>query len=158
MKKHNKKCRCIRCREIGHKNLKKELEIDENNICLEKEYYKASNSEEIFCSIVDKKNDAIIGYLRLRDIISTHRYELMKNPCMIIRELKIVGREIPIGKKGEKGHQHKGYGKILIQEAERICIEEFDKKYLFVLSGVGVKEYYRSLNFKDNGVYLLKNL
>lgn len=43
-------------------------------------------------------------------------------------------------------------------EAERICSEEFDKKHLFVLSGVGVKEYYRKLGFKDNGVYLSKTI
>ena len=77
---------------------------------------------------------------------------------MIIRELKVLGREIPIGQKNMKGWQHKGYGKDLINEAERICLEEFDKKRLFVLSGIGVKEYYRKLGFKDDGVYLRKTL
>ena len=46
----------------------------------------------------------------------------------------------------------------LIDEAERICSEEFDKKLLFVLSGIGVKEYYRKLGFIDDGVYLSKIL
>jgi elongator complex protein 3 len=77
---------------------------------------------------------------------------------MIIRELKILGREIPIGQKNEKGWQHRGHGKELINEAGRICSEEFDKKHLFVLSGIGVKEYYRKLGFKDDGVYLRKTL
>ncbi len=77
---------------------------------------------------------------------------------MIIRELKVVGRELPIGKKVEKGLQHKGFGKKLIGEAEHICLEEFDKKQLFVLSGVGVKEYYRPLGFRDDGAYLHKKL
>jgi elongator complex protein 3 len=77
---------------------------------------------------------------------------------MIIRELKILGRELPIGKKGKKVWQHKGFGKELIKEAERICNEEFNKKYIFILSGIGVKSYYRSLGYRDNGVYLNKKL
>lgn len=158
MKKRNLECRCIRCREIGHKMLKKSFEIDENNIGLNCSFYKASGSEEVFISLVDEKHDALIGYLRLRDINSSHRYELCRNPCMIIRELKVVGREIPVGKHSREGLQHKGYGKELVDEAFRICNEEFDKKHLFVLSGVGVKEYYRNLGFKDEGVYLAKKI
>ena len=77
---------------------------------------------------------------------------------MIIRELKVLGRELSIGQKAGEGWQHKGFGKELIDEAERICLEEFDKKHLFVLSGVGVKEYYRKLSFKDDGVYLSKTI
>jgi len=56
------------------------------------------------------------------------------------------------------GLQHKGFGKELIDEAIKITVEEFDKKHLFVLSGVGVKAYYRKLGFKDDGVYLSKTL
>jgi len=88
--------------------------------------------------------------------MNSHRHELQKNPCMIIRELKVVGRELSIGERTDKGLQHKGFGKELINEAERICLEVFDKKHLFVLSGVGVKEYYRKLGFKEYGAYLSK--
>ena len=136
--------------------LKEKFEIDEENIGLNVTFYDASNSEEVFISLVEKKHDAIIGYLRLRDINNSHRFELNQNPCMIIRELKVLGRELSIGKKDKSGWQHKGYGKELVGEAEKICVEEFDKKHLFVLSGVGVKEYYRNLGFKDDGVYLCK--
>ena len=156
MKKNNWSCRCIRCRESGHKSLKENINISEEDIGLSTDYYEASDGEEIFLSLVDKKNDALIAYLRLRDISNSHRSELSKKPCMIIRELKVVGRELSIGKKSKKGHQHKGYGKELISQAEMICKQEYDKKHLFVLSGVGVKEYYRNLNFKDEGLYLLK--
>ena len=157
MKKKNRRCRCIRCREIGHKLLKEKIEVDEDSITLKTIRYTASGGEEIFISLVEEKNDALIGYLRLRDIVNPHRRELMNHACMIIRELKVVGREIPIGMIGD-GWQHKGFGKALIREAERICTEDFDKKYLFVLSGIGVKQYYRTLGFKDEGVYLMKTL
>lgn len=154
---HGRQCRCIRCREIGHKSLKEPIEINESSLRFEIIRYEASGGEEVFISLVDTKTDGLVGYLRLRDIVNPHRYELLRKPCMIIRELKIVGRELPIGEKGGSW-QHKGFGKDLVEQAERICSEEFDKRQLFVLSGIGVKEYYRNLNFKDNGVYLSKTV
>jgi len=158
MQKHDVKCRCIRCREIGHKTLNEDMELNEEDIGLVCSYYTASESEEIFISFVEQKTDVLIGYLRLRDINNSHRSELQKQPCMIIRELKVLGRELAFGQRTKKGVQHKGYGKELINEAERICSEEFDKKYLFVLSGIGVKEYYKKLGFRNNGVYMYKSL
>lgn len=158
LKKNNLECRCIRCREIGHKSLKQKIEVDEEDISFTNIFYKASDSEEIFISLVDETNDALIGYLRLRDIINSHRIELQKKPCMIIRELKIVGQELALGQKSKKNFQHKGYGKELLEEAEKICTEEFDKKNIFVLSGVGVKPYYRRFGYKDEGHYLMKTL
>ena len=158
LKKHNKECRCIRCREIVHKKFNEPVQIDEDSIDLSFDYYDASGSEEIFISLVEKKLDALIGYLRLRDLNQSHRYELNKKPCMIIRELKVLGRELSFGERTKEGFQHRGFGKELVEEAQRICLDEFDKKQLFVLSGVGVKEYYRRLGFIDSGVYLSKNL
>jgi elongator complex protein 3 len=158
MKNHGKMCRCIRCREIGHKSLKEKIHINDLDIKLIKRQYQASNGIEIFLSLEDGKKDVIIGYLRLRDVVLPHRYELMKEPCMIIREIKVLGRELSIGKRTEEALQHRGYGKKLIKEAERICFEEFDKDELFVLSGVGVKNYYRKLDFVDDGIYLSKSL
>ena len=158
MQKHNVKCRCIRCREIGHKTLDEDLELNYEDIGLVCSHYTASESEEVFISFVEQNTGALIGYLRLRDINNSHRSELQKQPCMIIRELKILGRELAFGQRTKKGVQHKGYGKELINEAERICCEEFDKKYLFVLSGIGVKEYYKKLGFRNNAVYMYKPL
>lgn len=158
MKKHGTKCRCIRCREIGFKSIKEKIEITKDNLRPSYSFYKASGGEEIFISLIEENSDAIVGYLRLRDIVNSHRYELQKDPCMVIRELKVVGRELSIGERTKEALQHRGFGKDLINEAERICREDFDKKHLFVLSGVGVKEYYRKLGFKDDGVYLSKTL
>jgi len=157
MKKQGQNCNCIRCREIGHKMLKKNFDFRDEDVEIETIFYNASQSEEIFISLVDKEHDALVAFLRLRDINESHRNELEKS-CMIIRELKVLGRELPFGKRTDKGIQHKGYGKELIEESERICLEEYDKKSLFVLSGIGVKNYYRSLGFKDNGIYLNKKL
>ena len=155
---HNQgtQCRCIRCREIGHRSLTTQIDYETLHPELTIRKYQSSGSIEIFLSIEDKKQDVLLGYLRLRDITSTHREELLKNPCMIIRELKIVGRELPLGLRNQNDIQHKGYGKILIDTAANICIEEFDKHHLFVLSGIGVKPYYRQIGFRDSGIYLKK--
>ncbi len=158
MKKRDLSCRCIRCREIGHMSLEEDLEFDEDDVRFDVEHYFASGSEEVFISLVVKKYDALIGFLRLRDINMSHRPELSQKPCMVIRELKVVGRELALGTRSKEHIQHQGYGKELIEEAEYICREEFDKKDLFVLSGIGVKEYYRRLGFEDSGVYLCKKL
>ena len=158
MQEHGKACRCIRCREIGLKSLKKTIDLNDLKIAYSQHKYKASDGYEIFLSLEDKTQDVLIGYLRLREIVLPHRYELQKESCMIIRELKILGRELSIGEKTSKALQHRGHGKRLMQEAERICLEEFDKKKLFVLSGVGVKKYYRTLGYSDDGLYLSKSL
>ncbi|MFW6120007.1 MAG: tRNA uridine(34) 5-carboxymethylaminomethyl modification radical SAM/GNAT enzyme Elp3 [Petrotogales bacterium] len=158
MKDHGKTCKCIRCREVGHKSLEKQIDFNDLDMAFTYRQYKAGNGIEVFLSFEDSEKDVLVGYLRLRDVVLPHRHELKKEPCMIIRELKVLGRELSIGKRTNKALQHRGYGKELVEEAERICSEEFDKKRLFVLSGVGVKEYYRKLGFSDNGVYLSTSL
>ncbi|MFH1100842.1 MAG: tRNA uridine(34) 5-carboxymethylaminomethyl modification radical SAM/GNAT enzyme Elp3 [Methanobacteriota archaeon] len=153
-----KTCRCIRCREIGHRSLKQPLTFHDDQLILRRYHYEASGGTEIFLSLEDKRHDVLVGFIRIRDLMQPHRYELLRRPSMIIRELKILGRELSIGEKQKQGMQHKGYGKELVHEAERICVEDFDKKTLVVLSGIGVKAYYRKLGFSDDGVYLSKYL
>jgi elongator complex protein 3 len=75
---------------------------------------------------------------------------------MIIRELKVLGREASLGERTAEAYQHRGFGKKLLSEAERVCSEQVGKKRLCVLSGVGVKPYYRKLGFTDDGIYLSK--
>jgi elongator complex protein 3 len=158
MQNHGKKCRCIRCREIGHQLLKNNIKIETLDITSISHQYTASGSIEIFLGLEDTTTNVLFAYLRLRDVNLPHRYELQKEPCMIIRELKVLGRELSIGGIATKeALQHRGYGKELLQEAERICFEEFDKKRLYVLSGIGVKQYYRKLGYFDDGIYLCKS-
>jgi elongator complex protein 3 len=158
MKQKNLSCRCIRCRELGHKKLKDDFSLNPDDVTMDLTFYNASESEEVFIQLVDKAHDALIGFLRLRDINLSHRWELEKNPCMVIRELKVVGQELSIGEKNKHALQHQGFGKELLSEAERVCVEEYDKKHLFVLSGVGVRPYYKKQGFDPEGVYMLKKL
>jgi len=53
--------------------------------------------------------------------------------------------------------QHIGLGKQLVKKAEEIA-KKNSKDKVVVISGVGVKEYYRKLGYSDDGVYVSKAL
>ncbi|HEC81333.1 MAG TPA: tRNA uridine(34) 5-carboxymethylaminomethyl modification radical SAM/GNAT enzyme Elp3, partial [Thermoplasmatales archaeon] len=154
MRKQGKQCRCIRCREYGHVDNARTWD----DVVVVRRQYRASDGVEVFLSLEDRGFNVVFGYLRLRLPANPHRCELARERCMVIRELKVVGREIPLGETLGQGVQHRGLGRELLEEAGRISGEEFDCTRLFVLSGIGVKEYYRRLGFKDDGVYLSKKL
>jgi elongator complex protein 3 len=159
MHKQGKKLMDLRSREIGHLSLQSQKEIDTSDTKLKKTIYKASGGTEIFLTIITPSDKAVIGYLRLRQINNSYRPELYNKHVMMIRELKVVGKEVAIGGRTEDALQHKGFGAELLNEAIKISKEDFDCNKVYVLSGVGVKEYYRiHHNFKDDGVYLFKNL
>ena len=149
IQKKGVKCKCIRCREIRDREPKK--------VELLRDDYKASNGKEIFLSFEDVKNDWLIGFLRMRIPDKPFREEIT-NDSAGIRELHVYGPSLKIGKKPEKELQHKGFGRQLLEEAERIASEEFDVKKMLVMSGVGVREYYRMFGYKNNGPYVSKQL
>ena len=49
-------------------------------------------------------------------------------------------------------------GKKLIQEAEKITKEEFNLSKIKIISGVGVRNYYRKFNYKLKNTYMVKTL
>jgi elongator complex protein 3 len=75
----------------------------------------------------------------------------------IIRELHIYGQSLELGKKNSNASQHKGFGRMLMKEAEKIAKKEKTKK-ISVISGVGVREYYRRLGYKLEDTYMVKDL
>lgn len=154
-----RRCRCIRCREVGLNMLKYGIEPNVNDIKLVVRKYRAGGGDEIFISYEDVKRDILIGFLRLR-IPSEHawRPEIAKVPSAIVRELHVYGISLPPGVKAEYSWQHRGYGRKLLKIAERIAKEEYDARKILVMSGVGVKEYYRKLGYSDDGPYVSKSL
>jgi len=139
-------CNCIRCREIKGKTIKGKPKLE----VLE---YEASKGKEFFISFVDD-NDKLLGFCRLRFVSQSLRKEITKNSA-IIRELHVYGTALGLAEKGDV--QHKGLGKQLVKKAEEIAKKNRKNKIL-VISGVGVKEYYRKLGYKDEGVYVSKRL
>ncbi|GJD12878.1 Elongator complex protein 3 [Galdieria sulphuraria] len=54
--------------------------------------------------------------------------------------------------------QHQGIGKLLMEEAERIALEEHGSEKLAVISGIGTRNYYRKLGYVLQGPYMVKYL
>jgi len=146
----------IRYREVGHK-LEKGILPDIDSVKLCRLDYDASKGKEIFLSFEDLKNDILIGFLRLRIPYKPFRTEIDKNTGLI-REVHVYGPTVPIGLIKKDAWQHKGFGKKLLNEAEKIAKDEFDLKKLIVISGVGTRNYYKKLKFKKDGVYVSKRI
>jgi len=147
LRKKEIKLKEIRYREIGFAlRDKKEKEKINLDLKLKITKYKASNGKEFFLEIVNKR-DILFGLLRLR---------ISKNNA-IIREIHVYGQALKLGEKSEKALQHKGVGKWLMNEAENL-VKENSIKRLSVISGVGVREYYKNLEYKLKKGYMVKEI
>lgn len=145
MREQGLTCSCLRCREIGHqigqKNIKIKFFIDK---------YLASGGTEYFLSFEDNKRHAVYAFCRLR-IDPQGLYPAF------IRELHTYGQLVEIGQQKKGASQHLGLGKRLVAEAEKIAQKNQVKK-LAVISGVGVRGYYKKLGYKLDNTYLVKKL
>jgi elongator complex protein 3 len=146
----------IRYREAGHK-LKKGIKIDPSHVKLLRFDYDASGGKEIFLSFEDIKNDILIGFLRLRIPFKPFRSEITSKSALI-RELHVYGPLVPVGEFEEEAFQHKGFGKKLLEEAERIAKKEFNKNKITVISGTGVRPYYMQFGYFKDKAYMSKIL
>ncbi|MEM4260564.1 MAG: tRNA uridine(34) 5-carboxymethylaminomethyl modification radical SAM/GNAT enzyme Elp3 [Candidatus Woesearchaeota archaeon] len=154
-KKKNIRCRCIHCREP--KNLRFKDKIDLDNIKIRTQKYNASKGMEVFVSANDEKNDILLGFCRLRIPHKPFRREITSRSAGI-RELHVYSRAVGIGKKNDNSLQHRGLGKKLLNEVEKIAHDGYDIKKLLVISGVGVRQYYYKQGYKPDGVYVSKIL
>ncbi|MEM7825806.1 MAG: tRNA uridine(34) 5-carboxymethylaminomethyl modification radical SAM/GNAT enzyme Elp3 [Candidatus Aenigmatarchaeota archaeon] len=146
----------IRYREVGHK-IKRGVKVDFDRIRLCRFDYEASKGKEVFLSFEDVKNDVLIAFLRLRIPFKPFRKEINEKTALI-RELHVYGPLVPVGMFKENAFQHKGFGKRLLEEAEKIAKEEFDKNKIVIISGAGVKRYYYNFGYKPEGAYVSKLL
>ena len=150
------RCRCIRCREVGHLS-RRGAEVDEESVTLMVEDYMATGGREFFLSQEDPVNDVLVGFLRLRfPSERAHRPEVDSRTALV-RELHVYGSMIPIGEQRETVGQHRGYGEELLSEAEEISRENGMDRIL-VTSGIGAREYYRKFGYEREGPYMAKRL
>jgi len=145
-KKLNIECQCIRCREVGRAK-----KISKPNITTTD--YKASEGDEFFIQAKDKYNN-IFGFCRLRFPNQQLRKEITEDSALI-RELHVYGQAAKIGKKGKI--QHKGLGKKLLKKAEQIA-KKHNKNKIVIISGIGVRNYYKKLNYRKQGPYMIKSI
>jgi len=157
MRRRGVECKCIRCREYGHR-ARDGWEIGKPHLV--RMDYEASEGREIFLSFEDEK-ETLFGLLRMRiqsNSIPALRQELNGN-LALIRELHVFGPEVPLSEQKPGTAQHKGLGKALLREAERLASNEFQAQQMVVLSGTGAKEYYRSeFGYSSLGDYMVKSL
>jgi len=157
MKRQAIECKCIRCREYGHR-LQDGWEIGEPRMV--RMDYEASGGKEIFLSFEDE-NETLFGLLRMRIQSKpiTILGETTKGNLALIRELHIYGPEVPLTEQKPEAAQHKGLGKALLREAERIAGDEFHAQQMVILSGTGAREYYRSeFGYSSQGDYMIKTV
>ncbi len=141
MKDQGVKCSCIRCREARDKK------IEKYKINIIK--YPASEGTEYFISADSKNKKVLYGFCRLRIDQNNENYPAF------IRELHVYGELVSVGQK--KKVQHSGLGKKLMIEAEKI-VKKNKIDTLTIISGVGVRGYYKKLGYKLKNTYMIKGL
>ena len=157
MQRESLECKCIRCREYGHR-AQAGWEIGEPRPA--RTDYEAGEGREIFLSFEDER-ETLFGLLRMR-VLSTPVPLLsdgQNGNVTVIRELHVFGPQVPLRVQNEAAAQHKGLGKALLREAERIAAGEFRSRRMFVLSGTGAREYYRTeFGYSLEGDYMVRSL
>ncbi len=148
MRERGLKCRCLRCREIGHQSSDVRSQMSGVRPKLFDRSYEASGGTEHFLSFEDAGQNAVFAFCRLR---------LAPNHIAFVRELHVYGHLVPIAERRVSASQHTGLGRRLMAEAERIARAAGYKK-MSVISGVGVRGYYRKIGYRLRGTYMVKRL
>ena len=160
-------CRDVRSREVGVKDVHYKIKPDQ--IELVRRDYCANGGWETFLSYEDPEQDVLIGLLRLRQLSSvafmpecapqgrTHDCDALSGTSMV-RELHVYGSAVPVHARNPRKFQHQGFGTLLMEEAERIAVEEHRSAKMLVIAGVGTRHYYRKLGYLLEGPYMVKHL
>src|SRR2546428_12612795 len=87
----------------------------------------ASGGIEVFLSIEDPGLDVLVAYARLR----------IDPGGATVRELKVFGPMVRIHEAANDRWQHRGFGRRLMDECERVARNEFDAHVVRVTAGGG---------------------
>jgi elongator complex protein 3 len=155
MKEQNVTCRCIRCREI------KDEKVIFNDLTLNVNEFDASEGREFFITFDDMKRDRLAALLRLRfssySLKGKRHFIRELEGAALVREVHTYGEQVEISSREKSASQHIGLGRRMMLKAEEIAKSNGYKK-LAVISGIGVREYYRKLGYELEGTYMLKRL
>lgn len=149
MSRRQIKCRCIRCHEARVRPAK------QGQVKLFCEKYSASGGEEYFLTYESKDRQTLFAFVRLRLPRQTFLPELVDSA--IVRELHTYGEVVPVGARNKQATQHLGLGRKLMVAAEKIAGQNGFGK-ITVISGIGVRGYYRKLGYRLSGSYMTKRL
>jgi len=148
-------CKCIRCREV------KGNQVSQDNIKLNIEKYRASGGDEYHISFdTDCDKNYLIGFLRLRLAHLAEENAIILpsiKGCALIRELHVYSNLNDVGNSIEGSLQHKGYGRQLVAKAEEVAKENGYCK-IAIISGTGVRGYYKKLGYQLIDTYMIKEI
>ena len=132
--------------------------IDMSKVQLFIRSYLSSGAMEYFISIEEPFKNLLLGFVRLRltDATKTPDIGALRD-CALIRELHVYGTIVKHQKNEDKRVQHHGIGKRLMNVAESLAREKGYNK-IAVISGVGVRNYYRKIGYEKKGTYMVKRL
>jgi elongator complex protein 3 len=149
----------IRFREVGRSLLLRGKKLANVDVLVTE--YEASGGVEVFISAEDTQNDVLVGLLRLRIPSEKAFRPEIDSKTAIIRELHVYGPQLPVGEEPRDiDTQHLGVGAKLLKKAEEVAYSKYDKRKVLILSGIGVREYYRKLGYwrEKNSPYMVKLL
>jgi elongator complex protein 3 len=148
-------CNCIRCREVA---LRDPADLDANDtLQYQEERYRASGGLEVFGSYEYKASRKIAGFVRMRlPSENAHRPETAGSA--IVRELRVYGRLVELGRRKDSAWQHRGIGRSLLDRMESVARDELGVRKLLVTAAVGTRNYYRKLGYELEGPYVGKKL
>ncbi len=122
--------------------------------------FEAGDGREFFISMEAKNengtDDCLLGFVRLR-FPSQCLHPAITPTSGLIRELHVYGAAVPIGVSDDGKVQHRGFGRQLMAKAEEIA-KEHGRDKIIVISGVGVRDYYRKIGYEREGPYMVKKI
>lgn len=150
MKANGQETNDIRYREVRDK------EVDYSKAKMIWYSYPASGGIEYFIRFEDENEKILLGFIRLRipDPDNSQCIEELDHVALI-REIHVYGKSIGVGAMTDKTAQHRGYGTKLLEKAEEIAREHGFQK-IAVISGEGVRGFYRKRGFTDGEFYMFK--
>ena len=149
MRARGLRCRCLRCRQVR--------QGAGGAFVFTRRQDEGSQGLDLFLSIEDPAADRLASFLRLRIPEEIRPGDPLAGAALI-RELHSYGRHLPLARHSEEAVQHHGFGRRLLEAAERIAREEFGCSRIAVISGVGAREYYRRFGYALEDTYMVKNL
>ncbi len=155
MKKRGITPRDIRSREI------KDQKVNYQDLEMRVQEFEASQGQEFFITFDHIKQDKLCSLLRLR--FSSYSLNGQKHfmpeleGAALVREVHTYGEVVKLADNGYTESQHIGLGKRMMQKAEEIAVKNGYLK-MAVISGIGVREYYRKLGYHLEGTYMVKKL
>jgi ELP3 family radical SAM enzyme/protein acetyltransferase len=158
-------CKCIRCCEVRGESFRPE------DIQYKTFTFTASGATEKFITaMIDREpRHLMLGFIRLRlsdatgsvvaeDEGSASVLPELTGRTAMIRELHVYGQVRPAGEAAEAGSaQHLGIGRRLLALAESAA-REAGYEQMAIISGIGVRDYYRKNGYELKGSYMMKTM